>query len=269
MPAPEPTEHVVTLLALDCSTERLALGVQSPQGTWLYEGEGGAVASAQLLPQARRLLQAAGIGFAQLECIAFGRGPGAFTGLRTACAVAQGLGFALGKPLVPIDSLLIVAEDAHEQALASLTGGGDVNVAVAMDARMDESYAAVYRYRGQPGQRTGAWTELRAPSLVPLVALGPWLAQAQPALLAGSALAAFGARVAWPAAAQRLDAEASRAAALVRLAQTAATAGQGVDAALALPLYLRDKVAATTAERAAAASASASASASALKASAP
>jgi len=236
-PAPQP---LVNLLAMDTSTERLALGLQARGGPWHLTAAGGAAASSTLLPQALRLLGGAGLVASELQFIAFGRGPGAFTGLRTACAVAQGLGFGLSVPLLAVDSLLIVAEDARAQTDAAVE---PFDVGVAMDARMDESYAGVYRWQA------GAWRVLRAPALYTL----PALAQAWQGLalhvVAGSAWAAFGSRLAVPAGAVVVGQELDRAAALLRLAARAAAADEGIDAADALPLYLRDKVALTTDER--------------------
>jgi tRNA threonylcarbamoyladenosine biosynthesis protein TsaB len=229
------------LIAFDTSTERMAVALQSAAGTALLNEPGGVVASATLLPQVARLLGGAGLAYTELDFIAFGRGPGAFTGLRTACAVAQGLAFGIGRPVLPIDSLLVVAEDARRQA----GDPGAFDVGVAMDARMNEVYAAAYRFNGT------AWSVLRPPALLALPALAEaWSGLALDAVT-GSAWPTFGDRLVAPTAcvfAQEQD----RAAALLRLALRAVAAGEGVDAALALPLYLRDKVAQTTREREAA-----------------
>jgi len=237
---PNPLPPGPCVLAFDTSTERLALGLQGPGGPWTLLADGGAAASATLLPHIHALLAQARLRMADVEAIAFGRGPGAFTGLRTACAVAQGLGLGLARPLLPIDSLLIVAEDARAQAASH---GGPLEVGVAMDARMDEAYAGRYRWQD------GRWRVLQAPMLVSLPALAEAWADEPRQLLAGSALAAFGPRLALPAACPRVATERDRAGALLRLAVQAALAGDGVDAAAALPLYLRDKVALTTHER--------------------
>jgi len=240
MPAPP------SLIAFDTSTERMAVALQWPTGAACVNIPGGAAASATLLPQVARLLADAGLAHADLDFIAYGRGPGAFTGLRTACAVAQGLAFGLGKPVLAIDSLQIVAEDARLQAAAE--GGFDVGVA--MDARMDEVYAAAYRFNGT------AWQVLQPPALFSLAALAPAWSGLSLQAVAGSAWAAFGGRLSVPAPRVFLD-EHDRAAALLGLALRAAAAGAGLDAAQALPLYLRDKVAQTTLEREAARAASA------------
>jgi tRNA threonylcarbamoyladenosine biosynthesis protein TsaB len=193
-----------------------------------------------LLPLIQGLLERGGTRLQDLAFVAFGRGPGAFTGLRTACAVAQGLGFGLGRPVLPLDSLLIVAEDARHQHDAQAT---ELDLAVVMDARMDEIYAGRYRWA------KGRWQALQAPGLYPLNVLQAQWAGLPPHVLAGSALPAFGNRLHLPASWPRWPQEADRPGALLRLALRAAEAGEGVDAADALPMYLRDKVAFTTAER--------------------
>ena len=235
-----PSSHPPRVLAFDTSTERLAVALQAPGGPWLANAEGGAAASAALLPQASALLAAAGLAWADLDFIAFGRGPGAFTGLRTACAVAQGLAYGLGRPVLPLDSLLVVAEDARLQFGARAA----FDIGVAMDARMDETYAAAYRWDG------AGWQVLSAPALYALPALTSAWSLLTLRVVTGSAWPAFKGRLPPPAGARLCAPESDRAGALLRLAARAAAAGEGVDAAQALPLYLRDKVAFTSEERA-------------------
>lgn len=227
-----------SLLAFDTATERLAIALLARGEQHLYEGEGGARASEQLLPRALALLRTAGLDARELDAIGFGRGPGAFTGLRTACAVAQGLAFGLGVPVLAIDSLALPAEDARAH-------DGIDELWVAMDARMDEAYAAHYRHDGE------RWQALAAPALYTLPALAERWRASPPLALAGNAAAAFGARLD-ARGARLIDVERSRAAALARLALAAWRDGPRLDAADALPLYLRDKVALTIDERAAA-----------------
>lgn len=233
------TESMATLLALDTSTDAMALALSSPQGRWLFEGEGGAQASERLLPETLALLAQAGLQLTQLDAIAFGCGPGAFTGLRTACAVTQGLAFGAGLPVLALDSLLLVAEDARLQALdegESLDG----EVWVAMDARMGEIYAASYRPDGP------RWQTLQSPALYSPAALQA--AWGEPGAIAGNALTVFATQLetgrarCWP----QLR---SRASALAALAAQAWNEGRQIDAAQAMPIYVRDKVALTTQER--------------------
>jgi tRNA threonylcarbamoyladenosine biosynthesis protein TsaB len=244
----------VKLLAIDSATERLALaaiddgrapGAALARAACRIEQldlDGGAAASAQALPMLMALLQRVGWRFADLDAIAFGRGPGGFTGLRTACAVAQGLAYGQGLPVVPVDSLAIVAEDAARHA--GLAAGAVVWVA--MDARMDEIYAGCYRDDGDAG-----WSTVVEPSLTTPEALHARWRDAPPAFVAGSALSAFGDRLQTGAAHCAAD-EHGRAAALGWLAAAGFARGDAVPADQALPVYLRDKVAQTTVEREAA-----------------
>jgi len=231
------------LLALDTATERICVALVAGEQQWLGDEAGGALASQRLLPLVFELLDRAGLTLGALDAVAFGRGPGAFTGLRTACSVAQGLAFGAGLPVLALDSLALVAEDAFAGH-----GAAAQRLWVAMDARMDEAYAAAYR------RVEGAWRVERAPGLWPVAALADAWRLEPPACVAGSALQAFGARLpSGPA--LRIESLQDRAAALARLACAAWRRGEATDAAQALPLYLRDKVAQTTAEREAAAAA--------------
>ena len=225
-----------TLLAFDTATETLVVALAANGRVLTHEAAGGAQASATLIPAILALLAKAGVALRELDAIAFGRGPGAFTGLRTACSVAQGLAFGAGKPVLPIDTLLAVAEDAR------VGGAGEANVWVAMDARMSEVYAAHYCFAAD------RWSVLDAPMLVTPEALNRrWQAQ-PPHIVCGNALTAFGAQLD-TGAAIRVPGAMPRATALLPLARALWEQGGAVDAALALPLYLRDKVAMTTAER--------------------
>jgi tRNA threonylcarbamoyladenosine biosynthesis protein TsaB len=231
-------ERMPVLLALDTSTDALAVALWADGALSTLDEQGGARASVRIVPAAMQLLSDAGVRPADLDAVAFGRGPGAFTGLRTACAVAQGLAFGASKPVLAIDSLQIVAEDARDQ----LGGEAGFECWVAMDARMAEVYAAAYAWDGR------RWAVRDAPALYALDALQARWDASPPRVVAGSAPAAYGDRL--HAGAARVVPQARhRAAALARVARLAWDAGEAIDAALALPLYLRDKVALTEAER--------------------
>jgi tRNA threonylcarbamoyladenosine biosynthesis protein TsaB len=220
----------LNLLAFDTSTEILRAGVQRAGAFVLEEAAGGAQASAALIPLLQSLLARARLSLHELDAIVFGRGPGSFTGLRTACSVAQGLGFGARVPVLGVETLLAVAEDARQRS------GAD-RVLALLDARMNEIYAARYVHDGQCWHREGEMMLMRPESLeVP----AGWT-------LAGNAFAAYGALL--PVAAPRVEAAPS-AAALLRLAPRLLAAGEAHDAAHALPVYIRDKVAQTTEERA-------------------
>jgi tRNA threonylcarbamoyladenosine biosynthesis protein TsaB len=227
------------LLAFDTATERMSVALAVGAEVWQHEGAGGALASATLLPVILELLARAGLKVRDLDAIAFGRGPGAFTGLRTACSVAQGLALGAARPVLPIDTLLAVAEDARAGAVAA-----SLQVWVAMDARMGEIYAGQYAFAN------AGWQVLDAPMLTTPEALNQRWSEQAPQAVAGSALAAFGERLRTRGAAC-FPAALPRAAGMIPLARALWAEGGAVDAALALPLYLRDKVAQTSAERAA------------------
>lgn len=224
-------------LVLDTATDVVHLGLIDEARAWTAVVAGGAQSSASLLPAAQALLSDAGLTWADLTVVGFGRGPGAFTGLRTACSVTQGLALAADCPVIPIDTLLAVAEDARLQAPSRWLPGQ--LIWVVQDARMDELYAAAYRWTGL------GWETVEPPALWPLDlprvrCAGAWVA--------GNALRAYPDAFDVQSDAQWPDATPSGAA-LVALARQAWARGAVVDAALALPLYVRDKVAQTTAER--------------------
>ena len=226
---------VTALLAFDTATERKHAGLAVGGSSWLRDGEGGAQASGQLIACLLQLLADAGITVRDLDAIAFGCGPGAFTGLRTACSVAQGLALGAGKPIIAIDTLMAVAEDTRARI-------GVDDVWVAMDARMDEVYAARYRHVA------GQWQPMEKPALYTLPALHAQWQTRPPLCVAGTAVSAFGERLRVGAAPTLADAM-PRAQALLALAKVQWSQGGIADAGQALPRYLRDKVALTTQER--------------------
>ena len=240
------------LLAFDTSTETMSIAVArtdaGPTRVWQYSGAGGAQASLGLIAAVMDLLQQAGLTLHALDAICFGNGPGSFTGLRTACAVAQGLAFGASVPVLPVSSLLAVAEDAR---FAHLPDAKALQVTALLDARMDEMYAATFAYAG------GQWREVLGAALVRPEELVPPAAAEGPGVLAGNVFATYGARIppvdalgSAPGGVLRLQAMPT-ASAMLRLAPHLLAAGGAVAAQDALPTYIRDKVAQTTAERAA------------------
>ena len=238
----------MNLLAFDTSTDVMSIAVQRVANgvpeVWQHAGAGGAQASATLIPAIQRLMQQAGLKFGDLDAIAFGRGPGSFTGLRTACSVAQGLAFGAGVPVLPVDTLQVVAEEARH-----LWGGSsDVpratgtpahfRVLAVLDARMDEVYAAAYEFNSAMPIQQENHGLVKPENLVLPVG---WF-------LAGNAAGAYGDRL--PGGPPVRIAALPTGQALLRLAPALLAAGHAVPAEQALPLYIRDKVAKTTKERA-------------------
>jgi len=201
----------------------------------------------RLLPMVDSLLHEAGLDRAQLGAVAFGQGPGGFTGLRVACGVAQGMGFALGIPVIEVPSLLAVA--ARDRGDAGLR-------VVVQDARMGEVYLAAYR-QGGPDQAAGQWVTVQEPLLLGADDVQVWLDReiaplGQACRLIGDALEAYPVLAqlsqsrAWLRTGPALRADAATVAAL---ALDKWCEGSLIRPDHAAPLYVRDKVAFTTAER--------------------
>lgn len=226
------------LLAMDTSTECLSLALQCQGQMLTHTAAGGALTSTELIPQLQRLMMQASLCWADLDALVFGAGPGSFTGLRSACAVAQGLGFGADLPVLPVDTLLAVAEEARWQQ------GADerFHVTALLDARMDEMYAACYAYE------SGTWLKTKGYSLISPDKLDDFTGPAE-VLLAGNVFGVYGPRL--PARLSRRIAAMPTAQAMLRLAPALLAGGSAVAAAQALPTYVRDKVAQTTHERAA------------------
>lgn len=254
-------------LAFDTSTDRLSVALTDGARVWQHSGPGGALASTTLIPAILALLAEAGLTLGELDAIAFGRGPGSFTGLRTACAVAQGLAFGAnqgaGIPVLPVDTLMAVAEEARFAQFSPADGAADAGVSAGvgvdassragagalpaftvtalLDARMDEMYVQRYEFG------SGRWQPLSDCTLIRPENLRP---EAADRLLAGNVFGVYATRLPASVAAFECVHALPTATAMLRLAPALAAAGHCVEAALALPLYVRDKVALTTDERA-------------------
>lgn len=221
------------LLAFESSTEVFTAALFLDGRIVEREGGPRVPHSEIALPLVQALLEEQGVTLAGLDGLAFGAGPGAFTGLRLACSMAQGLAVGAGLPVLGIGSL---------EALA--LGAGDGPVYACADARMNEMYCAAYRVRGETLETVIA-PVLAAPGSVPLPSGQGWLG-------CGSGFAAYGDALAsrLGCAIRRTEPDVRpRASAVLRLAAPRFMQGEGIDAALAAPLYVRDKVAMTTAER--------------------
>lgn len=225
------------LLAFDTSTEILSVALTDGSRVWQHSGPGAAQASSSLIPAVLELLAQAGLELAALDALVFGRGPGSFTGLRTACSVAQGLALGARLPVLPLDTLLAVAEEARFRQQPEAPA---LQLTALLDARMDEMYVQRFTYAA------GIWS---AQDSCVLHRPEDFRPDAAGDLLAGNVFKVYAGRLpAWPAE-QTVEALPT-ASAMLRLAPALLAAGHGVDAVHALPLYVRDKVALTTEERA-------------------
>jgi len=222
----------VNILAIESSTDLISVALL--HGGQLIEraGERGVNHSDRVLPLVQTLLADAGLALAAMDVFAFGAGPGSFTGLRLACGVTQGLALGVAAPVIGICSLEALALDA-----------GTALVYACVDARMNEVYCAAYRVAEGDVSILIAPT-VAAPALAPVPAGDGWRGCGNGFAVYAAALAARLVNV--------TDIDATvvpRAGAVARLAALRYARGEAVDAALALPLYVRDKVALTTAER--------------------
>jgi tRNA threonylcarbamoyladenosine biosynthesis protein TsaB len=227
------------LLAFDTSTEVLSIGVDCDGAQRLHTGAGGAQASFGLIAGVQSLLQQAGVPMQALDAIVFGAGPGSFTGLRTSCAVAQGLALGAQRPVLPVPSLLAVAEDVRLRTQPLATA---LEVLALLDARMDEVYAAWWGWSDGRWQLRGD-TQLCKPEALQV--------DARVQLLAGNVFTVYPGRFAQALgdAARPCVAALPSAQALLHLAPALLQQGGALPPEGALPLYVRDKVAKTTAER--------------------
>ncbi len=221
------------LLVIDTSTEWCSAALWLDGRIVARRALAGQQHSSLLLPMVDELLRESAISLRQLDGIGYGAGPGSFTGLRIACAVTQGLALGTDLPVVGVSTLESIAEQTGaEQVLAVL------------DARMAEVYWAAYRRDGA-GWHCVTEPELALPESVSVPESGVWVG-------AGNGFAALG-EVLRPCLAAHLtridDTLMPDAAAMAVLAVQAFERGEGMDAALAAPIYLRDKVALTIDER--------------------
>lgn len=221
------------LLALDTSTENCSLALWLDGDVISRQELAGQRHSDLILPMLEALLCDAGLALGALDGIAFGAGPGSFTGLRIGCGVAQGLALGADLPVLGVSTLLALAAAAPGE-----------RVIACLDARIGEIYHAAYE------RRDGLWATVCEPSLgfaqdAPAVSGSGWVG-------AGSGFSAYGEALQARYAGQLVSSNGGvypQAQEMARLAAPLFGQGLGQDAALAAPLYIRNKVALKTSER--------------------
>ena len=222
----------MNLLSLDTSTEFLSLALQLGDNTYAHYQHAGQAASQLVLPQIQALLDTANVKLSDLDGIAFGAGPGAFTGVRVACGVAQGLGFGANIPVVGVNTLLALAE-----------ASGQDNVIACLDARMGEIYHAAFV------RKNGLWIEHSAttvckPEAVPVLP-SEWVGVGSGWSVYGEILSNIYAKNLIKV----LKNITPTAEAILQLAKPTFEAGLAKSASEAAPIYIRNRVALTTIER--------------------
>ena len=242
----------LTVLALETSAEYLSLSLLLRGQYYASHTKAGQGHSGEVLPAIHRLLETQQVRLTECDALAFGCGPGAFTGLRIAAGVIQGLAFALDKPVIPIVSLQALArqigEALHGVAQPVLIG---TTVLSLLDARMNEVYCAAYQLR-----QDGWWATLTEPTLLKPADVLSHLQTALPQTKAFSAMGGNG-FAAYPDLPTNLATlgpcllpeAVPMARDVAYLASLAFAQGLAVSAADAQPVYIRNKVAQTVAER--------------------
>lgn len=224
---------MMRILALETSTEYCSVALWQDGNVVNRSELVGQRHSELLMEILDNLLHEAGIKLTELDGIAFGAGPGSFTGVRIACGVTQGLALGADLPVVGVCTLQALAQAAgHDKVIAAL------------DARMGEIYHAAYE------KQAGSWVTICEPSLcfpqlAPQVQGSGWFGT-------GSGFAMYGAVLDDRYAGQIAGSDTLAVPQAIAIAEFAAplfAAGQGMDAAHAMPFYLRDKVALKTSER--------------------
>jgi tRNA threonylcarbamoyladenosine biosynthesis protein TsaB len=221
------------VLALDTSTEYCSVALWQDGAVIERCDLVGQRHSEMLIEMVDSLLRDADVKLSQLDGIAFGMGPGSFTGVRIACGSTQGLALGANLPVAGVCTLNALAESS-----------GKPRVIAALDARMNELYLAAYE------KREGTWITVIEPCLckpedAPMLTGSDWFGAGSGFAVHGEALASR-----YAGHMQGVDGAAiPRASAIAVLGAARFALGQGVDAAEALPLYLRDRVALKTFER--------------------
>ena len=221
------------ILAIETSTELCCAALWLDGKVDAREELAGQRHSELLLPMIDALLESHGLKAVELDCIAFGAGPGSFTGLRIACGVAQGIAFGIDVPVIGIGTLAALAAASQAD-----------RVVCCLDARMGEVYHAAYE------RRRGDWHEVHAPSLcrpdaAPDLPAGAWAG-------CGSGFAAYRAALEGRYAgklARVIEGLAPHAREIAALAAVEFGRGGAVRAEYAAPLYVRNKVALRMDER--------------------
>lgn len=225
------------ILSIETSSESASAALLLDHQLIQRQTFGVATHSNSILPMVQSLLQEAGIGLSTCDAIAFGSGPGSFTGVRTACGVVQGLAFGADLPVIPIVTLVALAEACRHNS-------GAEQVLAAMDARMGEVYWAQYRFDAHLHN----WITVVEPTLCAPELICPIMVDGL--ALVGNGFAAYSDQFPLPAtllaSAQTAVPEAG---AIARLAQVEFDAGRFCRAEQAQPLYLRNKIALTIEER--------------------
>ena len=223
-----------TIISIDTSSDTASVAVLHHGNVRTVSHDGFSTHSLSVLPMLESLLDAEKLTVQDCDAIAFGCGPGSFTGLRTACGIVQGMAFGLGLPVIPITTLEAMAESCRQKT-------GSLHVVPLLDARMHEIYWAEYVYENN------RWQTVIEPQLSPIPDIRP---KKEGGVFCGNGLTAY------PEELKGLLSESKQvpgifpdAASIATLAAIRFSEGKTVPVEQVQLLYLRNKVALKTAER--------------------
>lgn len=223
----------MNLLAFDTSTEYLSLAVMRGEAVYRFDCLAGQSHSQLILPQIQLLLDEARLSLQELQGVAFGAGPGSFTGVRIAAGVAQGLAFGANIPVLGVCTLLALAEVS-----------GKNKVIACLDARMGEVYHAAYE------KISNQWQVVSAPGLYKPNAVPQLVAEGWAGAGSGWQTHSVALSLAYQGQLEMVLPELlPSAGAILSLAYPDFERGEGKAAYDALPIYIRNRVALKTAER--------------------
>lgn len=228
------------ILAIDTATEAITVALLKGEEAYLKREVGYGAHSQHAIPFIDALLKEADLELNEIDAIAFGAGPGAFTGLRVACGIAQGLGWAREIPLIPVSNLAATAFSLEGSGI-----GTKGRVLSALDARMHACYVEVFDVA--KGEIPKPVTEA---SLMGPEDIASFAESEKVDFVAGEALAIYKKDIALGSAARILRDTPTDALHIARLGRLIALAGGSVAAAVAAPIYVRNRVALTIDERA-------------------
>ncbi len=222
-----------TIIAIDTSSDIASVALMCGETIYSASSDGFSNHSLTVLPLLQELLVKNALTISDCDAIAFGCGPGSFTGVRTACGIAQGISFAKSLPLIPVVTLEAMAHACYEQT-------GETDVLPLLDARMHEVYWAQYR------RKNNRWKSVTAPCLTAASSVIP---KGKP-VFCGNGLSAYANELVFVIGQSKQYPDMyPHASAIARLGKILFDQGETLTAEEVRLMYLRNKVALKTVER--------------------
>ncbi len=238
----------MNIIAIESSTEQCSVALDCGNQTRQLISDRPREHAERALPMIESLLAEAGIARNQLDLVVFGQGPGSFTGVRVACSVAQGLGYGLDIPVLPISSLAALAQATVDELSSTGDPQPGYRVIAAQDARLSEIYVGVYQFTAtnlcQPAADADVDLDIDK-VMLPTDFAGQFQADGQQWIAAGNAWQVYQQQLAVISAqsvSRQIDHCQPNGLALLKLAHNPVYQHRAVSAELAQPVYVRDQV---------------------------